>query len=80
MSSPVFEPDPVFEVGDVVVSVCSGKRSLTRGKQYVVVKYEPRFPDTYFTWPAYVTVVDDDGNRTAYHTYRFKKVENDEQP
>ena len=79
MSNPVFEPDPVFEVGDVVVCVSANGYTLPRGKQYVVVKYEAEYPDSAFTWPAYVTIQSDQGRLFICHAYRFKKVENAEQ-
>ena len=79
MINPVFEPDPVFEVGNIVVCVAPYGYAFTRDKQYTVLKYEPRYPDTNFTWPAYVTVTGDDGKEAICHARRFKKVENDEQ-
>lgn len=80
MSDPVFKPDPVFEVGDVVECVYADGYHFKIGKQYTVLKYEPRYPDTNFTWPAYVTVTGDNGKEAICHARRFKKVENDEQP
>ena len=79
MSNPVFEADPVFEVGDVVVCVAPYRYAFTLGKQYTVLKYEPQYPDTNYTWPAYVTVTGDNGKEAVCHARRFKKVENDEQ-
>ena len=73
-------PETVFEVGETVVATGSYFWSLTEGKQYVVVKYEPpyREPDLAFTWPAYVTVIGDHGKPVTGHTYRFRRLENHE--
>lgn len=71
--------DPIFEPGDQVV--CTGSRgyAFTTGKTYTVLKYEPRWRDeeSPFTWPAYVSVVDDDGKRVHCHASRFKRVAED---
>lgn len=72
--------DPVFEVGDTVVCHADYGYPFTIGKQYTVLRYEPRYPDLNFTWPAYVHVIGDDGKKTVCHARRFKKVEPDEQP
>lgn len=50
--------DPVFKVGQTVVSTCHYMHQLTPGKRYVVTKYEPPYVDTNFTWPAYVSSSD----------------------
>ena len=70
-------PDPVFEPGDVVIAAMDYGNSVTKGREYVVTKYEPPFtePDVAFTWPAYVTVTGDNGKPATGHTYRFIKKE-----
>lgn len=72
--------EPAFEVGQVVVATGSYNWLLTEGKQYTVVKYEPEFRDTNFTWPAYVTVIGDSGKRVTGHTHRFRALKEDELP
>jgi hypothetical protein len=64
-----------FRVGQVVVATSNYGGLLTEGKQYVVIKYEDKFYDTNFTWPAYVTVIGDLGKPVTGHTYRFRAVE-----
>ena len=67
----------MFEKGEVVV--CSGSRgySLTTGKEYEVIKYDPPLPDSSsvsgFTWPAYVAVIGDNGKELYCHASRFKR-------
>ena len=70
--------DPVFEIGQVVVATGSYNWLLTEGKQYTVVKYEPRHPTENFTWPAYVSVIGDSGKKVTGHTYRFRALEKNE--
>jgi hypothetical protein len=65
----------VFELGQVVVAVGSYCHSLTEGKEYTVVEYTAPVVSPTFTWPAYVTVVGDLGERVTAHTYRFKPLE-----
>lgn len=60
--------------GDIVVCVASRGYMLTTGKQYTVVRYEPVSHAPTFTWPAYVTVIGDDGKETTGHDHRFKLV------
>lgn len=71
--------DPIFEPGDQVI--CTGSRgyAFTTGKIYTVLKYEPRWPESasMFTWPAYVSVEDDDGKRVHCHACRFKHAAGD---
>lgn len=45
---------------------------LTMGKVYVVVTYDPPFPDENSTWPAYVETHDDRGTLIVAHARRFK--------
>lgn len=57
--------------GDQVVCHASRGYAFTEGKTYTVLKYEPSVPDTYFTWPAYLRVVDDTGKVAICHASRF---------
>ncbi len=70
--------DPIFEVGDIVI--CKGNKGihwLTENKEYTVIKYEPELPDSNFTWPAYVHIVDDANKVAVYHARRFiKRINN----
>ena len=70
--------EPKFNVGQLVVATGSYNWLLTKGKQYVVIKYEPAHYDPNFTWPAYVTVIGDSGNPVTGHTHRFRAVEDAE--
>lgn len=60
-------------VGDIVV--CRGSRgyAFTTGKQYTVLLYEPEAHDPTYTWPAYVSVLDDHGDTVFCHADRFEK-------
>lgn len=68
--------EPVFDVGDKVTPVYTSDYHLTLGKVYVVVKYEPPYPDPDpdrdFMWPAYVEFHDDRGVLVPAHARRFK--------
>ena len=64
--------DPVFKVGDKVTPLYTSSYHLTMGKVYEVVTYDPPFPDEYFTWPAYMEVIDDRGKCVVAHARRFK--------
>lgn len=72
--------EPVFEIGQVVVATGSYNWLLTEGKQYTVVKYEPRSTTETenFTWPAYVSVIGDSGKKVVGHAHRFRALEKDE--
>lgn len=63
-----------FKPGDIVVCVASRSYMLTTGKQYTVVWYEPECSVPTYTWPAYVTVIGDEGKATTGRAYRFKLV------
>lgn len=69
--------DPIFKPGDQVE--CTGSRgyAFTTGKAYTVLRYEPGGSDgeSPFRWPAYVSVLDDDGKRVFCHASRFKHME-----
>lgn len=66
--------DTVFEVGQVVEATGSYMWQLTEGKKYMVTKYEPEVYSPTFTWPAYVTVIGDQGKQVTGHTHRFRAV------
>lgn len=63
-----------MKAGDTVVCRASSGYRFKEGKEYEVVKYEPRTPDLNFTWPAYIHVVDDDGKTAVCHASRFEVV------
>ena len=64
--------DPVFKKGDKVTPEYSSGYHLTMGKVYVVVSYDPPFPEEIFTWSAYVETHDDRGTLIVAHARRFK--------
>ena len=66
--------EPVFSVGDKVSPIYTSGYHLTEGKIYVVVSYDPPYPDENFTWPAYVQIHDDRGKLATAHARRFKPV------
>ena len=66
--------DPVFKPGDKVTPIHLSDYHLTMGKAYVVVNYDPPYPDENFTWPAYVQIHDDRGKIATAHARRFKPV------
>lgn len=66
--------EPVFSVGDKVTPNYLSGYHLTMGKVYVVVSYDPPFPEENFTWPAYVEFHDDRGKLAVAHARRFEKV------
>lgn len=61
----------VPKVGETVIATGGYSWHLTKGREYVVTKYEPEFRDTNFTWPAYVTVIGDSGKPVTGHAHRF---------
>ena len=59
----------------VAVVVRGYEHFLTEGKEYKVLEYTPKqyVPDSGgFSWPAYLTVLDDNGRETSCHASRFK--------
>ena len=70
--------EPVFEVGQTVVSTGGYCNLLTEGKQYVVTKYEPKAYTPHFTWPVYVTVIGDYGRSVTGHAHRFRALKEGE--
>ncbi len=61
--------------GDTVVCARPRGYSLTAGRTYEVLHYTPEWRDTYFTWPAYITVADDYGDVVTGHASRFTYAE-----
>lgn len=57
--------------GDTAVCTASRGYLFTTGKEYVVEDYQPKHHDINFTWPAYVQVVDDCGEKVWCHANRF---------
>lgn len=61
--------------GDIVVCHASRGYQFTEGKEYTVLEYAPEYYDNTsssgFTWPAYVTVMDDWGRNATAHAHRF---------
>lgn len=74
--------NPVFEKGEKVRALCNYAYNITKGKTYEVVMYEPEFCDgrnsAWFTWPAYLTVIGDDGKAVGCHAHRFAKLNADQ--
>lgn len=64
-----------FSDGQQVRAVASFGWCITEGTVYTVVTTIPRLVTPYFTFPEYVTVIDDHGDRCMFHTYRFKPVD-----
>lgn len=56
-----------------------GCYALTEGKVYTVQEYIPEYYDNTsssgYTWPAYVTVIDDYGHALTCHASRFETIE-----
>ena len=63
-----------FQVGDVVQCVASRGYGFTIGKEYTILKYEPKYAEPTFTWPAYVLVLDDYNKPVVCHSDRFVKL------
>ena len=65
----------MFKPDDSIVCSRPHDYSFTMGKTYTVVEYSPKWHDNEtpggFTWPAYVTVIDDEGKRATCHADRF---------
>lgn len=49
--------------------------NLTEGKEYEVVELTPQLICANFTFPRYVTVIDDKGKNATGHAYRFETLE-----
>lgn len=66
-----------MKTGDRAVCVGSRGYDFTTGKEYEIVQYDPpyRAEGDWFTWPAYVAVVDNSGKLVHCHAHRFKVEE-----
>lgn len=64
----------VFKVGQQVIATGGYNWLLTKGKQYEVVRYDDPVRHETFTWPAYVTVIGDDGKPVSGHAHRFRAL------
>lgn len=59
--------------------VCTNPCSyeITAGKKYIVLSYSPTEyigTNSFFLWPAYVDIYDDNGNIASLHADRFKSI------
>lgn len=63
---------PLFSAGQKVIATGSYNWRLTEGKEYTVVGYVTECVTPTFTWPAYVTVIGDNGAEVTGHTHRFR--------
>jgi hypothetical protein len=70
--------DAVFEIGQTVVAACDYAHQVVEGRRYRVVGYQPKCPTPNFTWPAYVTVIGDNGGKVTAHTHRFRALKEGE--
>lgn len=52
----------------------SGYYNLTEGKEYQTVSMTPQLITPHFTFPRYITVVDDNGSESTGHAWRFVTV------
>jgi hypothetical protein len=69
-----------YTPGQRVVCISSGGCwwVLTEGATYTVVNYEPPYTDKEarnYTWPAYLTVVGNEGKHVTAHAHRFRLEE-----
>lgn len=67
-----------FTAGDQATCRAPSGYFFTLGKVYTILQYDP--PHTYpespwFTWPAYVVVLDDLGKKVVAHAHRFVPTE-----
>lgn len=64
-----------MKTGDTVICRNANGYYFTVGKEYEVLRYDPEYYDkdtpAGFTWPAYVQVRDDEGNKAYAHAHRF---------
>ena len=61
------------QVGQVVIAQGRPYPGLTEGKQYTVLRHAPRDVGPTFTWPAYITVMGDQGRPVTAHCHRFRR-------
>jgi len=68
--------EKVFAKGQIVKGafIRGYENHLTKGKEYIVVEYDPPCHCENFTFPAYVTVIGDHGKPTNAHAHRFEEV------
>ena len=59
----------------VVCKINSGYYNLRVGREYEVKEFIPRLITPNFTFPRYVTVIDDNGKESTGHAYRFETLE-----
>ena len=57
--------------------ICKANRGydLTTGKEYQVKELTPRLLTPNFTFPRYITVIDDNGKKSTGHAYRFETLD-----
>lgn len=69
-----------MKAGDVVTCQNPSGYQFTEGKEYTILKFEPRCREEGqgFTWPAYVHVIDDRGEKAVAHASRFTLKEKPE--
>lgn len=69
-----------FNDGDTAICVGSRSYMFTTNKKYTIIKFHPpcRIDGSAFTWPAYVTVIDDTGKTVSCHAHRFIPANKDE--
>lgn len=61
-----------MKVGDIIICRSTRGYRFTTDKEYKVLEYEPPYrEENGFTWPAYVQLHDDEGNRVHCHANRF---------
>ena len=65
----------VFTIGQKIKAVASFGWRLTSGAEYEVVDVIERLVTPTFTFPEYVIVRDDFGNKISCHTHRFRAIE-----
>jgi hypothetical protein len=76
---PVQERDAV-QVGQALIAYGRPYPGLTEGKEYTVVRYEPRHGTPTFMWPPYITVIGDHGKPVTAHCHRFRLPEEKHEP
>lgn len=59
----------------VICKFNSGYYNLTVGKEYEVKELIPCFITQNFTFPRYVSVIDDNGEISTGHAYRFETLD-----
>ena len=67
--------NPAFCVGQTVIATGSYGFHLTLGKSYVITCIQPEEVTPTFTWPEYVQVQGDHGQKVTGHAHRFRPIE-----